>query len=108
MSKTIEGVPDYITREQYVGIFEAIGLDPSVAIEVRMAADGVHAVVFALDERGHRVIGHTGYRQGDLLSSRGGERAQVGFAKHRIFIPVRGEPGDRRTTRVRDVDGWPS
>lgn len=88
MSKTIEGIPEFITHDQYLALFAACGVDPSKVVELRMAADGVHALVFALDEHGKRRIDvqHEGTRY-----------------KHRIFIPVRRERDDQRTTRVSPV-----
>jgi len=100
MSKTIEGVPECLTRDQYLSLFEACGFDPSVVVEMRMAHDGVHALVFALDEDGNRRVLPDG----------------SGYAKHRVFIPVRrsltrfdspwsGDAlrEDTRTTRVTPV-----
>ncbi len=85
MSKTIEGVPEFISHAQYLSLFEACGFDPSNVMEMRMAPDGVHALVFALDGQGRKMA-----RQGEVM-------------KHRVFIPVRHEDGDNRTTRVTDV-----
>lgn len=84
MSKTIAGIPDYITREQYLDLFAACGVEPRQVVELRMAHDGIHVLVFALDEHGNRIAGRDGYE------------------KHRIFIPVR-DAGDQRTTRVKPV-----
>lgn len=86
MSKTIEGVPEFLTPEQYSSLFAACGFTPSSVKELRMAPDGVHALVFDLDENGHRyLVGDTGY------------------AKHRVFIPVRRVPEDDRTARITPV-----
>lgn len=93
MSKTIPNVPDFITHEQYMAMFDAMGIDPQHAFEVRAAHDGVHALVFALDENGQRILDRT--PSGDYVNE--------GYRKHRIFIPVRRDPDDRRTTRVRPV-----
>lgn len=91
MSKTIEGVPEYITRGQYLALFAACGFEPSQIVELRMAHEGVHALVFALDADGKRRLDFTpGEEQG-------------GHHKHRVFIPVRHEADDARTTRVTDV-----
>jgi hypothetical protein len=88
MSKTFPTVPDYITRSQYVAMFAAMGLDPSNTIEVRAANDGVHALVVALDQDGEPLVDRDGARR-----------------KHRIFIPVRNDDGDRRTARITAVEG---
>ncbi|MFJ2298159.1 hypothetical protein [Oerskovia paurometabola] len=87
MSKTIEGVPEFLTPEQYLSLFEACGFTPDVVRELRMVPDGVHALVFDLDENGRR-----------YLDGQGG-----GYAKHRVFIPVHRAPEDERTTRITPV-----
>lgn len=87
---TIPTVPDFIAREQYLAMFAAMGLDPSQTIELRAARDGVHALVFALDENGERII----------------ETPSTGapaYQKHRIFIPVRDYAEVGPTTRIRPV-----
>lgn len=88
MSKTIEGVPEFLTHEQYLAPLAAIGLNPDVISEIRYASDGVHALVFELDEAG-RKRHHTGKPGGAI--------------KHRVFIPVRHLPEDERTTRITPV-----
>lgn len=93
MSKTIDAVPEYLTREQYLGFFAELGIDPAHTVELRAAADGVHALVFALDEHGNRIL--------DLRSP-----DNPGYQKHRLFIPVRRDDGgDDRTTTVTMVGG---
>lgn len=87
MSKTIEGVPEFLTREQYIEFFGALGFDPMQTLELRAAHDGVHALVLVLDEDGKRVFNPNAER----------------YEKHRIFIPVRNEAADSRTTRVATV-----
>jgi len=82
MSITIDGVPEFLTRDQYVAIFAAFGFSPQDVIELRAAPDGVHALVKARDEDGKR---------------------RYPFAKHRVFIPVRKSEADERTTRVTPV-----
>jgi hypothetical protein len=90
MSKTIEGIPEFITHDQYLGLFAACGIDPEVVVELRMAGDGVHVLVFALDENGRHIV--------EMPST-----GAPAYQKHRIFIPVRREPDDQRTARVTDV-----
>lgn len=85
MSKTIEGVPEFLTPEQYSSLFTACGFTPDVVRELRLAPDGVHALVFDLDENGRRYLDGRGY------------------AKHRVFIPVRRVPEDERTARITPV-----
>lgn len=70
MSKTISGIPESFTREQYISFFEAVGVTPSDVSSLSFLAQGVEAVVFERDAEGARVL------TGDA------------FAKHTIFIPV--------------------
>lgn len=95
MSKIIEGVPEFISHAQYLSLFEACGFNPSNVVEMRMAHDGVHALVFAKWPDGSRRV--------ERLPITDGSNSAVGFYKHRVFIPVRREDGDERTTRVTDV-----
>lgn len=85
----IDGVPEYLTREQYASIFEAVGFTPGDVIEMRMANDGVHALVFARDEKGEKVFNREGAQ------------------KHRVFVPVRHpsyyDRSGTTTTRVTPV-----
>ena len=90
MSKTIEGVPDFLTHEQYLSIFAAVGFDPDHVFELRMARDGVHAIVGARDQDGQLMLDRTW--------------GSTGYLKHRVFIPIRRQPDDRRRTRVRDIE----
>lgn len=92
MSKTIDGVPEFITREQYLSLFEACGFTPENVYEVRMAPDGVHALVGAKDPE-----------HGGLTLDPSSRPPK--FYKHRIFIPVRRSTDDERTTRVTTVRG---
>ena len=88
MSKTIEGIPEFITMEQYLGLFAACGVTPEQVVELRMAADGVHVLVFAQDGNGKRQI----------------DPRRDSYYKHRVFIPVRRESDDERTTRVTPIN----
>lgn len=90
MSITIDSVPEYLTREQYVALFAALGFKPEQVVELRAAHDGVHALVFAPEPDGSR----------RLLDPADPEQ---GYRKHRVFIPVRNDDTDHRRTRVRDV-----
>jgi hypothetical protein len=93
MSKTIEGIPEYLTEAQYLSLFRAAGITgPDQVIELRMAWNGIHVLMFALDERGHRVVDYEPERE-----------PGAHFQKHRIFIPVRREAGDDRVSRVNPV-----
>jgi len=88
MSMTIEGVPAFLTSTQYTDLFTNLGLDPKQLVEVRAAYDGIHALVFALDDQGKRRVDPSG---------------RGTYFKHRIFIPVHHEAGDVRTARVTEV-----
>jgi len=88
MSKTIEGVPEFIEYDQYLALFASCGVDPKNVVEMRMANDGIHVLVFALDEHGMRRydMQHDGTEY-----------------KHRIFIPLRRTTSDARTARITPV-----
>jgi len=87
MSITIPGVPEFLTAEQYQHLFESVGFDPNDLSELRFAPEGVHALVVARGTNGAHVID----AQRNILH------------KHRVFIPVRRESDDKRTTRVAPV-----
>lgn len=72
MSKEIPGVPESITREAYIKLFEAAGIEPRQTLELSFKADGIYATVFALNADGKRVV----------------DPQVDGFAKHEIYIPV--------------------
>jgi len=71
MSKNIPGVPESITRKQYLDLFDAAGIDPRNTKELMFCTDGIYATVFARDENGARVIDPV---QGPM--------------NHAIYIPV--------------------
>lgn len=89
MAKIIEGVPEFITREDYIDLIAASGLDPNNLQDLRFSSDGIHAVVFHRDEDGARRLDNS--------------PGATGYLKHRIFIPVRDSKDDRRRTRIRPV-----
>ena len=70
MSKIIPGVPESITREQYLSFFTAVGINPERTMSLKFERDGIHAVVFETAADGSRII------------------TNDGFAMHTIFIPV--------------------
>ncbi|MGK3957895.1 hypothetical protein ACLKOZ_17085 [Arthrobacter sp. R4] len=53
MAKTIAGVPESITREAYLAMFDGLGIDIHQTKEIRFAADGIYASVFERDEHGN-------------------------------------------------------
>lgn len=80
MSKTIEGVPESISRKDYLSLFTAVGLTPDRVKSLEFRSDGVHAEVFEVWPDGSR-----------RLANKSGDG---GYAKHTIFIPVMDEGGD--------------
>ena len=76
MSKTIQGVPDSISRADYIAMIERCGFDPNNIASLTFEGDGIRAVVF---DR-HPVYG--GRYLADMTTGEGG------FAKHSVFIPV--------------------
>ena len=84
MSKQIEGIPESFTREQYVALFDAVGVDPYNAESLEFRAEGVYVVVFDLNENGDRYLVGSG----------------EGYAKHRAFVPVDGGLPEREAFRA--------
>lgn len=101
MSKTIPGVPESLTREQYLSFFTAAGIDPSNTVSLRFLPKGIEAIVWERDSEGRRFLANdTSCICTESKPSEDGDfeesiedpacRAQHGFAKHTIFIPVEG------------------
>lgn len=91
MAQVIEGVPEYITRENYLALFRAAGFTPEMLQELRFAPDGIHAVVFHFNDKGHRILDRS--------------PGAKGYVKNRVFIPVRDHESETKTTRVKPVKG---
>lgn len=70
MTKKIPGVPESLTRAEYISLFDAVGISPDRTLELRFRPNGIYATVVALDDDGIRMI------DGDSL------------AKHEIYVPV--------------------
>lgn len=70
MSKEISGVPESLTRAEYVSLFESVGIAPNRTIELSFRPNGIYATVFVLDDNGAKML------DGQDL------------AKHSIYIPV--------------------
>ncbi|MEV7962413.1 hypothetical protein [Oerskovia paurometabola] len=100
MSKTIDSVPEFLTPEQYTSLFAACGFEPRDVVELRLAHDGVHALVFARDQAGRKILRPSGAPSGDPCG-------RGGAMKHRVFVPVRRVPDDERTTRITPVQTAP-
>lgn len=74
MSKVIEGVPESITRDAYIALIAATGIDPHAITELSFKADGIVATVFYTDGSGAKVADKVGET----------------FLKHHVYIPVEG------------------
>lgn len=73
MAKRIPGIPESLTRAEFVSIFEAINVDPTEATELRVAPDGITVTVVARMANGRLAI------DGNSI------------IKNTVFIPVRDE-----------------
>lgn len=60
MAKTITGVPESITRDQYLSLINSVGFDANEIRELTFATDGIHAEVFERDTNGHPRIDDDG------------------------------------------------
>jgi hypothetical protein len=70
MTKQIPGVPESLTRAEYVSLFEAVGISPNRTLDLSFRPNGIYATVFVLDDNGAKMLDGS-----DL-------------AKHSIYIPV--------------------
>lgn len=52
----IEGVPESITRADYLSLVAAVGLDVSRVKQLEFRGDGIYATVFAAGPNGERVV----------------------------------------------------
>jgi predicted xylose isomerase-like sugar epimerase len=76
VTKSIPGVPESITRAQYLGLIESLGFDVLHLRSLEFSADGIRAVVIAIHPDGRHVI----------------DAANDTVAEHSIFIPVVEDP----------------
>ncbi|KAA0979881.1 hypothetical protein FQ154_01605 [Paeniglutamicibacter gangotriensis] len=74
MSKTIPGVPESVTREQWLSFFTAAGITPELTKSLRFEPEGIYATVFEAGPEGRRIVTDSN-----------------GYAKHEIFIPINDE-----------------
>lgn len=72
MAKTIQGVPESLTRDQLAELIGTFGFEPAQITELRIDASGVRATVFETHADGTKVVNLDG----------------SGFAKHTIHISV--------------------
>lgn len=73
MTKQIEGIPESISREDYLSWFAHCGFTPRSIASLKFTGKGVYAKVFELDENGAKIMA-------------GGP--DFGAVVHSVFIPV--------------------
>ena len=79
MAIKIEGVPESISRAEYLKMFTDIGLHPNDVRSLRFGANCITAVVFAKHpETGKRVLNE-------------GPTGDPGFLKHTVIIHIKDE-----------------
>lgn len=79
MAIKIEGVPESISRAEYLKMFTDIGIDPKNVRSLRFGANSITAVVFATHpETGRRVINN-------------GPTGDPGYLKHTVIIHIKDE-----------------
>ena len=71
--KTITGVPESLTREQYVSLIESVGFDVKDLRTLEFRMDGIYAEVMDRDESGRLHL----------------DAARDEVVTNRVFIPVR-------------------
>jgi hypothetical protein len=76
--KTIAGVPESLTRAQYLSLIESVGFDIKHLRSLEYKYDGIYAEVFDVNEAGNHYT---------VL----GAGTEEDIAMHRVFIPVRDE-----------------
>lgn len=79
MAIKIEGVPETISRAQYLKFFTDVGLDPKNVRSLRFGANSITAVVFATHpETGQKVPNE-------------GPTGDPGWLKHTVIIHIKDE-----------------
>ncbi|GAA1337131.1 hypothetical protein [Arthrobacter roseus] len=89
MSKTIEGVPEFFTREQYISFFTAVGVDPAQTMALKFLPDSVEILAKARNSDGAYLLADDPACICSVDGTDDDCTAQHGFAKHTIIIPVR-------------------
>lgn len=82
--KTIVGVPESLTRAQYLGLIESVGFDVQRIRNLTFATDGIYA----------EVLEHNAADTGVLIDNTvshcpGCGNPQDGAVVNKVFIPVR-------------------
>ena len=73
MALTIDGIPESISRADYVALIASLGLDPLRLTHLELRMNGVYAEVKAKNAEGRDFL--------DPFNKQS-------IAKHRVFIPV--------------------
>lgn len=73
MPKTIESVPESISRADYIAMFQRVGIDPNYTASLTFHPKSIEAVVFERADDGARLLDPHG----------------DGYIKHIVSIPVR-------------------
>lgn len=60
MTKTISGIPEFITREQYLAMIASAGFTPEGLLDLQFTAQGVNATVFERTDDGQLRIDDEG------------------------------------------------
>lgn len=60
MNSTDLGVPETIDRSKFIEFLNGAGIDPNRCLHVGMNSRGIYAKVFALGEKGEKIILSTG------------------------------------------------
>jgi len=71
--KTITGVPESLTREQYTALIASVGFDVKELRSLEFKTDGIYAEVFDRNEKGNAYI----------------DPSTDDVVINRVFIPVR-------------------
>lgn len=70
----LPGVPETITRQQYLDMIKSVGLEVENLLCLEFRPDGIYAEVYATDERGNNLV--------DVQSDE--------VVTHRVYIRVDG------------------
>lgn len=77
MAIKIEGVPESISRAEYLKMITDIGLDPKILRSLRFGANNISATVFAVDPKsGKKVLNE-------------GNTGDPGYLKHTVIIHIK-------------------
>ena len=60
-------VPESVSRETVTEFFKSVGIDPWLCAGVRLDPSGIYAEMFALDDRGVKIITREGPAMSDIF-----------------------------------------